>query len=181
MKRALLLALAFLGACAATQPESDWERANRDRLGLQAPEAEAPLPAYPKKEGLLEFYVSATTDFKYFIDAGTLSVSPRQGIVRYVMVARSPSGVDNVSYESIHCPEEYRVLAVGDRGKWASRPGDWRPIVKGTSTSWQYALSRNYFCPHRDSIQTVAEGIDALRRGGHPAVTVDPYGKGGGS
>ena len=173
----MLLALASLGACAPTQPESEWERANSDRLGLESPEEHVALPAYPKRENLVEFYVSAATDFKYYIDASTLSVSPRQRVVRYVMVARSPSGVENVSYEDIRCPEEYRVLAIGDGGKWAARPGEWREITKGTATGWPYALARNYFCPQRETIQTAAEGVDALRRGSHPAVAVDPYGK----
>jgi len=163
----------LLAACAKGPAlESDWERNNRDRLA-QGAEEQVPLPPYPKSENLVEFYVSVASDFKYFIDASTLSVSPRQRVVRYVMVARSPSGVDNVSYEGIHCPEEYRVLAVGDRGKWESRPGDWRAITKGTTRGWQYALSRNYFCPHRDSIQTREEGIYALQHGIHPAVEVE--------
>ena len=179
MKRLLPLPL-LLAACAPTHTESDWERNNAQRLAEGTEEAVA-LPPYPQRENLVEFYVSAATSFKYFVDASTLGVSPRQGVVRYVMVARSPSGVENVSYENIRCPEEYRVLAIGEGGKWAGRPGEWREITKGTATSWPYALARNYFCPHRDAIRTVAEGVDALRRGGHPAVAVDPYGKGGGS
>jgi len=124
--------------------------------------------------------VSATTDFKYFVDTSTLTVSPKAREIRYVLVARSPSGVDNVSYEAIRCPEEYRVLATGEgQGKWSSRPGAWRPIARGTALSWQYALARNYFCPHRDPIQSVAEGKDALRRGSHPAVYVEQRNLGG--
>lgn len=179
MKRLLPL-LALLGACAAAPPESDWEIANRDRLAQQVPEEQLPLPPYPKNAGLVEFYVSPEAEFKYFVDASTLNVSPRQKLVRYALVARSPSGVDNITYEAIRCPEEYRVLAVGQGGKWGGRPGEWRAITKGTSRSWQYALARNYFCPHRDSIQTREEGVYALQHGVHPAVEVErPMGGGG--
>ena len=176
MKRlAALGMLVLVAACAArSRPESDWERANRDRFAREAEEKVA-LPRYPKKEDLVEFYVSAATDFKYYIDKSTLSVSPRSKEVRYVMVARSPSGAENVSYEAIRCPSEYRVLAVGrSDGTWTDRPAEWREMTKGSSLSWPYALSRNYFCPHRDSVQTVAEAADALERGSHPAVFVDP-------
>lgn len=163
----------LLAACAKGPAlESDWERNNRDRLSQGEAEVAA-LPPYPKSENLVQFYVSAATDFKYFIDGSTLTVQPRQKIVRYVLVARSRNGVDNVSYEAIHCPEEYRVLAVGQGDSWDSRPGEWRAITKGSSLSWPYALARNYFCPHRDAIRTTEEGIDALRRGGHPAVSVE--------
>jgi len=33
---------------------------------------------------------------------------------------------------------------------------------------WHYALSREFFCPVGVPIRTAAEGIDALKRGGHP-------------
>lgn len=179
--RGLLPLLFLLGACAPVAPESDWERDNRDRLALQSAEEQLPLPPYPKSENLVEFYVSPVADFKYYVDASTLNVAPKQRVVRYAMVARSPSGVDNVTYEAIRCPGEYRVLAVGQGGKWAGRPGEWRSITRGTSLSWQYALARNYFCPHRDSIQTRDEGIYALQHGVHPAVEVErPMGGGGG-
>lgn len=183
MKRAWpVLALLLLAACGApVQPESDWELANQGRLA-ESSEAPVPLPPYPKKENLVEFYVSATADFKYFVDASTLTVAAKQRIIRYVLVARSPSGVDNVSYEAMRCPDEFRVLAVGEgEGKWRERPqgGEWRAITKGAALSRQYALARNYFCPHRDPIQTALEGADALRRGSHPAVYVDPRGLGG--
>jgi len=177
MKLLMLAALlAALAGCAktATRPESDWERDNRDRLARESEERLA-LPPYPKKEHLVEFYVSAATDFKYYIDTSTLSVSPRSREIRYVMVARSPSGAENVSYEAIRCPSEYRVLAAGrPNGTWSDRPSEWREMTKGTSLGWPYALSRNYFCPHRDSVQSVAEATDALQRGSHPAVFVDP-------
>jgi len=180
--RIFLLRLSLLlvvAGCSSRGPqvESDWERNNAVQL---AGEEDVALPPYPKNENLVPVYISATTDFKYFVDASTLSVSPKAREIRYVFVARSPSGVDNVSYEAIRCPEEFRVLATGEgAGKWSSRPGPWRPIVKGAALSWPYALSRNYFCPHRDPIRTAEEGSDALRRGSHPAVYVEQRNVGG--
>jgi len=176
MKRLAIFVLIALAGCQAApnRPESDWERANRDRLARESEETVA-LPPYPRKENLVEFYVSAATDFKYYIDTSTLSVSPGSREIRYVMVARSPSGAQNVNYEAIRCPSEYRVLAVGrSDGTWSGRSGEWREMTKGTSLGWPYALSRNYFCPHRDPVRTVAEAADALQRGTHPDVFVDP-------
>jgi CNP1-like family protein len=180
MNRAAALLLLLAACTAAAPPVSDWERKNAERLAL-TPEDRPALPPYPKKNDLVEIYVSATADFKYLVDASSLNVAPKQREVRYVLVARSPSGVENVSYEVIRCPDQYRVLAVGQRdGRWGGQPGDWREITKGTSLSWQYALSRNYFCPHRDPIRSKDEGVYALEHGVHPDVEVQRSMGGGG-
>jgi hypothetical protein len=42
---------------------------------------------------------------------------------------------------------------------------------------WHNVLRGNYFCPERYSIQTAAEGLNALRRGGHPAIANTGAGK----
>jgi hypothetical protein len=175
--RPFLVLILLAGCSSGPQIESDWERAHSMQL---AGEEQIALPPYPRNENLVPVYISAATDFKYFVDASTLAVFPKAREIRYVFVARSPNGVDNVSYEAIRCPEEFRVLATGEGpGKWSSRPGAWRPIVKGAALSWPYALSRNYFCPHRDPIQSAAEGSDALRRGSHPTVYVEQQNRGG--
>ena len=165
--------IVLLAGCAGArqQPVSDWERKNQERLNLEAP-VEPATPPYPRSENLVEFYVSATADFKYYIDASTLSVAPKQREVRYVLIARSPDGVDNVSFEAIRCPDQYRVLAVGQDGKWRGRAADWREIMRGSALSRQYALARNYFCPHRDPIRSVDEGVYALQHGQHPDIEV---------
>src|SRR5205823_5613997 len=103
-------------------------------------------------------------------------------IVRFTLVARSPSGVDNVSYEGMRCPREHRLYAVARAGgSWSSRDSDWREFARGTSLGWQYALAHHFFCPHRDPIRSAAEGVDALRRGSHPSVYVEPKNLGGGN
>jgi hypothetical protein len=166
--------LVLLAGCGSVAPntQSDWERKNAGRLEAAAAESPA-LPPYPKKENLVEFNVSATADFKYFIDESTLSVAPKQRVVRYVIVARSPNGVENVRYEEIQCPDQQRVLALGRAdGTWGGQRGEWREITRGTALRWHYALAKDYFCPHRDPIQTVAEGREALHNGIHPAVEV---------
>jgi len=127
------------------------------------------LPAFPREEDLLPFFVSAAADFRFYIDRASLSVG-QDGVVRYVLVARSALGAQNVSFEGIRCKTgAYRMYATGraDRS-WSRRDGPWRRIEAHSVQRWHNALWREYFCPQAIPIQAAAEGVDALRRGGHP-------------
>jgi CNP1-like family protein len=166
LKRLLAFALAMPFVLALAQPKSDWEL-EMERRGWK--EGEYKLPALPKPDDLVEFYVSATTDFRFFIDRQSLSVG-KDGVVRFTLLARSPSGAENVTYEGIRCSEgNYRVYAYArPEGGWRERDSEWRPIEVKTTQRWHNALWREYFCPQKVPIFDPAEGIDALRRGGHP-------------
>ena len=156
----LLPLLLALWATPGMAQQSDWERHNvRPDLGEEQPTAP---PAYPRSDTLIEFGVSGS-EFRFYIDGATLSVGS-DGIVRYVLVARSPSGVDNVSFEGMRCAGEYRPYALGrPDGTWAPSPGRWRATQR-----WHRALLHEYFCPQTQPIRDAAEGVQALRQGGHP-------------
>jgi len=173
VKRAAALACAALaGACSsAGTPMSDWERNNRELLAPSQPAAAITPPAYPRDENLIAFYQSAVATMRYYVDAASVQALHKQGEVRYVLVVRSPSGASNVSYESIRCAGTYRVIATGNsNGTWNTRAGEWREIVRRADLEAQSTLKRQFFCPHNDPIQSSAEGVDALRKGGHPMV-----------
>lgn len=169
MKRLALVLAALHASIGTAQVKSDWERENEERL-KQAEEQVVPPPAFDKARLVeLDLGLAAKTDFRYFVDPATLSVGADR-IVRYVVVARSPSGVDNVRFEGIRCPGEYRIFAVArPDGSWGGRPSEWRPVPKDARAA-ENALSRRYFCPVRQAIRTPQEGVDALRAGGHPAL-----------
>ncbi len=148
-------------------PKSEWEL-EQERLNWK--EGELKLPAYPGAKGLIEFFVSGTTSFKFFIDPASLSVGA-DGVVRYTLVARSPSGVANISYEGVHCrTKAYRVFALGHDGRWVTQDSRWRDTESKSIQRWHVELRTRYFCPDGLSIATAAEGVDALRRGGHPGI-----------
>jgi hypothetical protein len=176
----LLVVLLALPAMAQHVPKSDWETQYERQLQEQQLEQEGlkMLPAYPKQENLIEFYVAPTTDFKFFVDAASLTVEGE--VMRYTVVARSPSGVDNVSYEGLRCGSgQYRTYAVGHRdGTWAGRITPWRPYPRRAPTAWQHVLASQYFCAHNEPIRSVDEGVSALRGGGHPSQyrRCTPYG-----
>jgi hypothetical protein len=166
---ALLAWAALLAPSAAlAQAKSDWEREQGKHNWR---DADVSLPGFPRAGDLIEFAVSSAGTFTFFLDRASLSVSP-DGVVRYTLLARSPSGVDNVSYEGIRCSTgEYRIYAIGHRdGTWSRREQPWQRIEPKSVKRWHYVLQREYFCPRALPISSAAEGVDALRRGRHPKV-----------
>jgi len=165
-----LLAAACGGNSRGTDKPSDWEEKNARLLRDAAPETVPAPPQYPAEQNLVKFFVTSASDFSYFVDR--TSIAPEGVVVRYVLVARSPSGVDNVFFEALNCRDrDFRTYARGtsDR-KWIVRPNDWHriePIQRA-----QYTLYGQYFCPNSAPIHSANEGVNALERGGHPWATL---------
>ena len=172
MRRLAALCLtALLGCSSGSAPvQSDWERQNEGLLARE--DSDAPtgdkLPAFPRNENLTRFSVSPSSDFSFFVDRTSVSVG-KDRIVRFVLVARSPSGVDNVSYEAINCRQaEFRIYAVGrSDGTWVSRRGEWRALRQSGQRA-QATLHSEFFCPGGIAVADASDGVRALERGGHP-------------
>lgn len=146
--------------------KSDWEREQEKR---EWREADVPTPPPPGSGALLPFFVSSASDFRFYIDAASI-VPGADGAVRYTLVVRSPLGTETVTYEGIRCATgEVKTYATGraDRG-WSVHPGAWRRIEPRSVQRWHDALWQDYFCPRKLAIRSAAEGVDALKRGGHP-------------
>jgi hypothetical protein len=171
--RLLFFAFLFLVTASYGQIQSDWERANEERIKESYEKRVAAPPLERSRLVEVKLDMSANTDFRYYVDWGSVSALEDR-IVRYVLVARSASGAENVSFEGIRCQSrEYRVYAVGKpEGGWAGRPAEWRPIPRQWNSS-QATLARHYFCPGRAAIKTSEEGQQAVRAGGHPGVFRD--------
>ena len=86
--------------------------------------------------------------------------------MRYMLVARSPSGVEEreLRRHALH-HSEYRIYAVGrPDGGWGGAPG--RMARRSRAGRTQPGTTRScgeYFCPGRAAIRTRAEGQRALR------------------
>jgi len=168
LRRFLLLAM--LMACQLAFADIHFRNWHEEDDEEKWQEAEAPLPAYPQDADLLEFYVSAATANRYFIDARSIAVGS-DDVVRFALVVRTAGGAKNVSYEGIRCKTlEYRLYATGRAdGTWTkARLSEWRPIENKPVNRHHAALSRDYFCPDGLAIRTTDEGRDALQRGKHP-------------
>jgi rubrerythrin len=137
--------------------KATWEL-ETERRGWK--EGEYKLPGQPKSQDLIEFYVSASTDFP-LLRRQPIAVRGKDGVVRYTLLARSPSGVENVTYEGIRCAAgSFRVYALGRAGgSWAERDSDWRPIeAKDHATLAPRAVERIFLPSPR---------ADLRCRGGH--------------
>lgn len=137
-------------------------------------EIELVLPAAPKQDSMLPFFVSAANNNLFFVDATSLSVGA-DGVVRYVLLVETPGGARNVTYEGIRCEtRERRIYASGRRdGAWSkSRNNEWERIRDIAPARQHAALFLDYFCPGGVIVRDEAEALDALRKGGHPAHSV---------
>jgi len=150
--------------------QTDWER---EQAGREFKEAEVALPAYPRRDALIEFQISNPGSFRYFVDPAAISIG-KDEVVRYTLVVRSNSGVENVSFEGMRCAVgTYKVFAYGNDGKWTPARQDWRD----TTLRWEYELRTRYLCPMKLRVRDVAEAVDALKRGGHPTLVNTGSGK----
>lgn len=131
-------------------------------------EGEVTFPAYPDGANLFRFYVSATTPNTFLVDTSTISVGA-DSVVRYVLVIRSRSGAENVTFEGIRCATgERRLYAIGQQGRsWtAARESAWSPISFNTYNRAQAALAQDYFCDGPAPVINAEEALRRLKRGG---------------
>lgn len=133
-------------------------------------ELEHKLPAAPKKESLLPFYVSAATDNLFFVDSASISVDA-DGVIRYILVVETSGGARNVSFEGMRCEtRERRIYASGRRdGAWSkSRRNEWVPLRDAVANRQYAALYFDYFCPSGIMANSADAVVRALRSGGYP-------------
>lgn len=170
-KQVILATALLLAACSSdtSRMKSDWELAHEGQLIREESAASAlVLPPFPRNDRLLRFDVPSTSDFTFFIDPASLSLG-QDRVVRYVLVARSPSGVDNTSYEGMNCAaREFAIYATGQQGEWRRAASAWKPIEQSGARRWHSELYRDYFCPGGIAISDSAQGVTNLRRGGRP-------------
>lgn len=148
--------------------EDDYEVKKWEEVAVQ-------LPTSPKESSLQPFYVSATTDNRFWVDLDSVSVGS-DGVVRYTLLVRTGTGAKNVSYEGMRCEtRERRLYAFGrSDGSWSkSRGNQWMRIQEAVNNRQHAALFTEYFCPGGVVVSSATEAKSALRRGGQPS-TLSP-------
>jgi hypothetical protein len=177
-RRGLALACVLVAACAAPKPPSAFEEAFDDETRPWQ-EVETQLPAKPLAADIVPFQVSGGTDYRFGIDAKSLSIGT-DGVYRYTLVATSSQGARNVSYEGIRCETgQKKIYAIGrSDGTWTkSRSAAWTPISDFGINRQDAALLHEYFCPDGYAARTAREVFARMgRRLPSSEVTADRIG-----
>lgn len=133
-------------------------------------EMQANLPAYPRQENLLPFFVSAATDNRFYIDALSISVD-KDAVVRYTLLVKSPEGAVNVTFEGIRCAtHEKRIYAFGRADdSWSkARFSKWEPIQYADRNRQHHVLYDDFFCPSGLVVNSPEDAVNALKRSAPP-------------
>lgn len=170
---AAALAAALLPAIAGGQAPQVRDRA-ADAIDFGAEkereELEVALPPAPLADNLVRYDIGRPASMSFYIDAASVSLL-QDRVVRFTSVAQGEGGTRNVAYEGIRCDtREIKTYAYGRAdGTWyALKDPQWKPLRSLGADGYKFALYQDYFCPARESIASAAEGVEALRRGGHP-------------
>lgn len=157
--RVALTLLALLFPCLVVANfEEDYEIKTWQEVAVQ-------LPAAPKEENLLPFYVSAATDHRFLVDTASISVGS-DGVVRYTLIVLTSGGARNVSFEGMRCEtRESRVYAFGRAdGAWSkSRSNQWRTVRQLDVNRHHAALFLDHFCPGGVIVQRREDALRSLR------------------
>lgn len=171
MKKILfVLCLLPLAASAIEIEKTNWGKFEYDFEEKPWVELEAQLPPAPKPENLLPFFVSSTTDNRFFIDSASITRGEDE-VLRYTLVIKSSAGAVNVSYEGMRCStSDLKRYAFGrNDGSWGkARNAKWEPIGYKDVNRQHHMLYDDFFCPRGIAVKTREEAVNALKRGEHP-------------
>ncbi len=176
MRRIYLLVLALLSLPAHAVDPWAWEKGSGGNNTFEGnfdddtkpwKEVAAQLPAYPKADNLISITVGATSANQFFVDYPSVSAD-NDGVVRYTILIRSPSGAETVNYEGLRCTTgERKMYAFGHPGgEWSrNRYAKWEPIQARNQKSYRRELFYHYFCTV-DAAANLAKIQFLLKSGG---------------
>ena len=156
LKNWLLLGLACCALGAQAQgpaDDPDWK------------ETEVPAPPQFDTKQLVAIDMPPYVSMKFGIDPATLAITP-DGIVRYVMVAVSPSGAVTAFYEGIRCAtgEVKSYARANASGIWTLvQDPQWRRLNDKQPSKHALALAQQAACEGNASANSAADILRKLK------------------
>jgi hypothetical protein len=132
-------------------------------------ESEVPPPPAFDFGKVQTFEVASNPNMIYGVDPASISISKSDSVVRYVVVATSPSGVRNVMYEALHCSTgEVKTYArYLPEGRWQPLANpQWRSVFDKTPSMHALAFARQGACDARAPATSVREIVSKIKNTG---------------
>ncbi len=155
---AAVLALAAGGTCFAQllgETDVDWK------------EQGVPPPPALKTERLIALEIPGSL-LNFGVDPDSIAVG-KDGVVRYVVVARSSSGAMNAMYEGVRCSTgEWKVYARHnpDAGWKQVQDAEWKPMSGNAQARHSLAIARTGACVGRGMNRSASQVVRDLRTSG---------------
>jgi hypothetical protein len=130
-------------------------------------EVEVPAPPAFDLKSLVPVEMSVQSQLKWGVDPATVSIT-KDGVIRYVIVAQSSSGVVNAMYEGIRCNKaEFRRYARHNPSSgWVkSTDSDWTPLRNTGASRHPQTLAKSGMCDGAAPPASVADAIRQLNSG----------------
>jgi hypothetical protein len=134
-------------------------------------EGQYKFPPYPKTMDLFKVEGPVNySQYDYLVDVKNLSVSA-DGVVRYSLIIRSSSGVDNVLYDGLQCNQQtlkhyaYGSTDTEGKKKWIAKSTvQWTSWSSSGINAYSSILARHYFCGQNGNL-TRQEIIQNIKYG----------------
>ena len=160
-----LAALACLAAASLVAlPANAWAQ-SEDPAAWQ--ESKVTPPSSFNTDAVTPFVLEPQSSMRLGIDPKTLTIDP-DGVVRYVLVAKSSQGALNVLYEGIRCASaEVKVYARWDNASsWnTSGNAEWEALSFRGTTRRAMQMARGGVCEGKVPNATPARILRALQSG----------------
>ena len=131
-------------------------------------ESDVPNPPAFDVGKLVTFDVPTSPGLVYGVDPAAIQISREDGVVRYVVVATSPSGARNVMYEGLRCATgEFKTYArYSPDGQWKAAPNaEWRTVFGNMPSKHALRFARAGACDGAAAATTVDILVSRLK---HP-------------
>lgn len=142
-----ILSLALTGGARAA--EDEYPQIDYVEQGEGWKELDTTLPPLPESDAFRALPSQIpNTSLEIRLDPDSIRVG-EDGVIRYAMAIRSPSGASNLFYEGLRCETKAfktYAYASSDR-KWAEMDqAGWQDLTADGSARYRLFLYKNYFC-----------------------------------